>query len=111
MYEQMKIFDFIDGPPDNQAPKAQFDQIFQKVSDPVTKCANCLCQYCTRNVEELYNTVKLEEVPENPCFNCDTCKAYTGEVTHKFCNMENCKNFIISDYGVRQNRKLFKLVK
>ncbi len=101
MYKQIDIFDFID------KPKTQFEQIFEKTEDAVLQCSNCLCQYCTHNAEEVYNTVKVEEAAE-PCFNCDECLVYTGEPQHKICAMENCKDFIISDYGAERNRRRWK---
>lgn len=87
-----------------------FEQIFPVISNPVSYCANCLCQYCVRNAEELYNTVKLEEAADESCFICDVCKEYTGEVQHKICRKMDCINFILSDYGAKRNRKRIKLI-
>ncbi len=109
MYRQMDIFDFIDKPPEDPPQRTLLEQIFQKVRDPVLSCANCLCQYCRLNAEELYNTVKLEEAAEEPCFICDECRQYTGESIHKLCHCEDCDNFIMSDYGAERNRKRIKV--
>lgn len=106
MYKQMDISDFIELP---IAPKTLFEQIFEKVQDPVMNCANCLCQYCTHNAEELYNTVTLKEAAE-PCFKCDECKTYTGDCIHKEQRREQCDSFIMSDYGVNRNRKKFRVI-
>lgn len=105
MYKQLDIFDFIEKPTDC---KTQFEQLFEPIENPVCLCANCLCQYCTHNVEELYHTVKVEEAAKTPCFNCDECRVYTGEPLHEFCRMENCKKFIMSDYGAERNRRKLK---
>lgn len=32
--------------------KSLFEKLFQKVNDPITPCANCLCEYCKRNAEK-----------------------------------------------------------
>lgn len=109
MYKQIDIFDFIDKP---EECRTQFEQIFDKIDNPVSPCANCLCQYCTHNAEEVYNTVKVEEaVAVQPCFNCEECREYTGEPLHKICAMENCKNFILSDYGAKRNRRKLRIVR
>ncbi len=46
MEGQMDIFDFI------EKPRTQFEQLFEKIKDPVMLCVNCLCQYCANNVEK-----------------------------------------------------------
>ena len=120
MYEQLSLFD---SEPKNlylyctkmckkKKPQKEtlFEQILSVVKNPLIPCVNCLCQYCTHNVEELYNTVKLEEVADEPCFICDECREYTGESNHTVCRKMNCKNFIMSDYGAKRNRKRFKLI-
>lgn len=109
MYEQLSLFD---SEPKNDKPQKEtlFEQILSVVKNPLIPCVNCLCQYCTHNVEELYNTVKLEEVADEPCFICDECREYTGESNHTVCRKMNCKNFIMSDYGAKRNRKRFKLI-
>ena len=33
-------------------------QLLYKIDNPVTLCANCACQYCANNVEELWNKVQ-----------------------------------------------------
>lgn len=102
MYKQVDIFDFIDGYRENHTGKSLFEQIFQKIDNPMTNCVNCLCQYCTHNAEELYHNVKLEEAAEEPCFNCDECKAFDGAADHNFCDREDCENFIMSGYGAEK---------
>ena len=103
MNGQMDIFDFI------EKPKSQFEQLFEKVKDPVLQCANCLCQYCANNVEEIWDKVKPEEIRES-CFNCDECRTFTGLAEHKECGREECRKFILSDYGAARNRKKFRIV-
>lgn len=113
MYKQMNIFDFIDNPePNNSCPeqRTMFEQLFEKIDNPVMRCANCLCQYCGNNVEELYRTVKPEEQLK-PCFNCDECREYMGEARHKNLDKKHCSEFALSDYGANRNRKKFKIVK
>lgn len=113
---QMDIFDFIERPaePIQSAEPAQpgtmFEQLFIKIKDPLMRCANCLCQYCTHNVEELYDKVKLQEAAEPPCFICDECRSYTGNCEDREQAREECSNFVMSDYGANRNRKRFKII-
>ena len=80
MFWQMNIFEFIEKPPESKQKslRTQFEQLFEKVNCPVILCANCLCKYCTNNVEEVWSKVKPEEMQE-PCFNCDECRIYSGD--------------------------------
>lgn len=111
MYRQMDIFDFI-GKPDTCAARSptvtRLDQIFEKIDRPVMRCANCLCQYCANNAEEVHHTVRPDEMGE-PCFNCDECREFTGESKHRYEAKEHCADFVLSDYGAKKNRK--KLMK
>lgn len=112
MYEQMNIFDYIDKPRGNEksSPHTQFEQMFEKVEDPIWLCSNCLCEYCTNNVEQPTSNVKPGEMLE-PCFNCDECRVYSGESRHANQQKENCPNFIMSDYGAQKNRNRFRIIK
>lgn len=113
MYKQINIFEFIDNPDTyNNCPiqRTMFEQLFDKIDNPVLQCTNCLCRYCGNNVEELYRTVKLEEQMK-PCFNCDECRVYTGETGHKNLGKKQCSKFTLSDYGANRNRKRFKIIK
>lgn len=113
MYKQMDIFDFIEKPTTCeccQPTTSMFERIFEKIDSPVIRCANCLCQYCANNAEEIWHRVRPEEMGE-PCFNCDECYEYTGEDGHKVKVQRQCANFVISDYGVERNRKKIKIVK
>lgn len=114
MYKQMDIFDFIENPIPleqvRQPVQTQFEQLFEKVKNPVIPCANCLCQYCVNNVEELRVKARLEEMQE-PCFNCDECQVYGGDCLLRNQKKEECVNFIMSDYGAARNRKRIKLIK
>ena len=109
MYEQLSLFDL--DKKINPQKETLFEQLLPVVKNPIMLCVNCLCQYCTHNVEELYNTVKLEEVADEPCFICDECRVYSGGTTHKVCQKMDCENFVMSNYGAKRNRKRFKLVK
>lgn len=110
MYRQIDIFDFIEKPSEEPCTQTLFERIFEKINNPVSRCANCLCQYCTHNAEELYHTVKLEEAAEEPCFNCDECREYSGEPQHRICRKEECENFILSEYGANRVRKSWKVI-
>lgn len=109
MDRQMDIFDFIEKPPESvqKPPQTQFEKLFEKIRDPVAKCANCLCQYCANNVE---GDIKPGEMQE-PCFNCDDCREYDGECRKKNQRKEECAEFVMSDYGARRNRRRIKLIK
>lgn len=107
MYEQLSLFD---GTETIVQKKSLFEQVFPVIDDPVSPCVNCLCQYCTRNAEELYHTVKLEESAEEPCFICDECLEYTGDVQHKICQKTDCEDFILSDYGAERNRRKLNVI-
>ena len=94
MYRQMDIFDFIERPIVPSPPKPLFEQLFLKINDPVIVCVNCLCQYCTHNAEELYNTVKLDEAAE----------VYREQAR------EDCENFIMSEHGANRKRKQIRTI-
>ena len=112
MNRQMDIFDFIKKPPgcEQRPPRTQFEQLFEKVRDPVSLCANCLCEFCVNKVERSLDRVKLEEMQE-PCFNCDECRVYDGDNRKLNQRKEECVEFVMSDYGARRNRKRIRLVK
>ncbi len=98
MNGQIDIFNFI------EIPKTLFEQIFEKVNDPVLLCANCLCQYCANNTDELWKKVMPEEI-QTPCYNCEECYTWSGECRHRQQVKEDCNDFILSNYGVERNRK------
>lgn len=100
---QLDIFDFI------EKPKTLLERMCGKVHDPIFPCANCLCQYCANNVEELWDKVKPEE-QKFPCFTCDECSAYGGGFVLKEQRKEECDKFALSDYGARKNREKFKIL-
>lgn len=112
MNRQMDIFDFIEKAQESEQepPRSQFEQLFEKIKDPVMRCANCLCQYCVNNVEEIWNKVKPEEMQE-PCFNCDECRVYDGDCQKQNQQKEECVKFFMSDYGAKRNRKRIKVIK
>lgn len=89
--------------------KSMFQQIFCRVDNPVLLCANCLCNYCVNNAEELYRKVMPEEVKE-ACFNCDECYEYSGDCSCRRQIKEDCESFVISEYGAKRNRTKLKLV-
>lgn len=103
MDDQLDIFNFID------KPKSLLEKIVGKILNPVTPCANCLCQYCANNAEELWSKVKPEE-QSFPCLICDECVFYSGDLSFKQKNREECNNFILSDYGASRNRKKLKVL-
>ena len=114
MYRQMDIFDFIESiekPPESEQkpPQSQFDQLFEKVRDPVCKCTNCLCEYCVNNVEQSRDKVKPGEMQES-CVNCDECRVYDGNSWKQNQRKEECVKFIMSDYGAKRNRRRIKLI-
>ena len=108
----MEIFDFIEKPQESgQEPsKPQFEQLFEKVRDPVWLCTNCLCEFCANNAEQSRDKVKPGEMQE-PCFNCDECKVYDGDCWKQDQQKETCVQFVMSDYGARKNRKRIRLIK
>lgn len=110
MVRQMDISDFMEKPPESEQkpPRTQFEQLFEKVRDPVIQCANCLCQYCVNNAEG--DKVRQGEMQE-PCFICDECRAYDGDCRKQNQLKEECEEFVISDYGAERNRKKIKLIK
>ena len=107
MYEQLTLFDL-----DLVTEKPLFEQIFTPVKNPVILCVNCLCRYCTHNAEEVHHSVAVEEAISavEPCFICDECLEYTGEAKHQVCQKKDCKNFIMSEFGAKRNRKRIKLI-
>lgn len=111
MDRQMDIFDFIEKPPESEQkpPRTQFEQLFEKVNNPVFLCANCLCEYCVNNAEQSLEKVKPGEMQE-PCLNCDECRIYSGNCRLKSQRKEECAKFVMSDYGARRNRKRFRVI-
>ena len=109
MHRQMDIFDFIEKPQESEqrTTRTQFEQLFEKVRDPVCLCANCLCEFCVNNVE---GDIKPGEMQE-PCFNCDECRTYDGDCRKQNQCKEECSEFVMSDYGARRNRKRIRLIK
>lgn len=85
-------------------------QLLYIIDNPVTLCANCVCQYCVNNVEELWNKVQPGEVKKD-CFYCDECYEFTGDSCHKAGPKEYCDSFVLSDYGAARNREYIKLLK
>lgn len=105
MYKQIDLFDFI---PKSEKHSPLLERLFGKINNPVIQCTNCLCEYCVNNVEELWTKVKPEE-QRKPCFNCDECRYYTGSQKHRTQRIEECGEFVISDYAASQRRKKMKL--
>ena len=99
MYEQLSLFF------NEDKKNTLFEQILPIIDEPVIECVNCLCQYCTHNAEELYNTVSAEEATDTPCFICDECRIYTGDSNQKILRKEDGDNFIMSDYDAQRNRR------
>lgn len=86
-------------------PKTLLEKIFKKIKDPVLPCANCLCHYCTCNVEAPRGRVSEEEArAATPCFDCDECKWFAEESMHPSRRKEDCDSFILSDYEAKRNR-------
>lgn len=108
----MDLFDFIEKPEEQPVEKSQNipEQLLYIVDNPVIQCANCVCQYCVNNVEELWDKVLPEEVIES-CFNCDECHEFTGDCQHKAKSKKYCDKFLVSDYGAARNRKHIKLIR
>lgn len=107
---QLDIYDFIERPAEHVQPGTMFEQLFDKIKDPVIRCSNCLCHYCVHNEEEIYNTVKLEDAIEPLCFICDECRSYTGNCMNNEQAREECNSFVMSDFGANRNRKRFRII-
>lgn len=102
MKGQLRLFDFI------EKPKSILEMLDLKTDDPICRCTNCLCNYCANNVESI--NIKQGEMIE-PCFDCDYCRHFSGEM--ELCSMEkeNCNRFEISDYAAKRKRDKFKIIK
>lgn len=111
MYDQMSIFDFIEKPqePERSEFITLLERLFGKIDDPVMQCGNCLCSRCVNNVEELWRRFRPEEVRES-CFNCDECRYYTGNSSHRTQRKEDCSKFVISEYEAAKRRKKIKIL-
>ncbi|MGF7011951.1 hypothetical protein M2146_002505 [Lachnospiraceae bacterium PF1-22] len=103
MDEQIHIFDFLD-----KGPASTLEKIFGKISDPVMPCANCLCDRCVNNMENM--RVEICEVLK-PCFNCDECRHYDNNVMLKDRRREDCQDFTISNHEAMKIRKKIRLIK
>lgn len=111
MYKQMDIFDFIEqsSEPQKSEHRTSLESLFTKIRNPVIQCANCLCEHCVNNVEELWSKVRPEE-QKLPCFNCDECRHYTGYTRHRSQRKEDCTQFVLSNYSAEKQRKKIKVV-
>ena len=108
MYEQLSLFSEEES---DKIAETLFDQLFKRVKNPVDWCVNCLCRYCTKNVEQPHDRVMFEEVRKvEPCFNCDDCSIFDGKPGQSVRLKENCNDFVLSDYGAKRNRKHLKLI-
>ena len=92
----------------NDSKKSMLEQLSLKTKDPLYICVNCLCSYCANNVEGVWRRVKPKE-QKKPCFNCDTCLHY-DENKMEYRELENCNDFLLSDYGAQRNRKKLRIV-
>lgn len=115
MKGQMSIFDFVEKPKEQKTEKLQNilhvpKQLLYEIDNPVLRCANCVCQYCVNNQEQVWDKVRSDEVIE-PCFNCDECNEFTGDCRDRRLLKEHCNKFVISDYGAARNRKYIKLIR
>ncbi|EOS47329.1 hypothetical protein C809_02205 [Lachnospiraceae bacterium MD335] len=111
MKGQMDLYDFMKKPQVQQTEKKYkiSKQLLYELDNPVIECVNCVCHYCVNNVEELWHTVRPDEVIES-CFNCDECYEYTRDCRHRGMIKEHCDKFVLSDYGAEQNRKKIKTI-
>lgn len=107
MYEQLELFGLEQT---DKKAKTMFERILPVIDNPIIQCANCLCRYCTHNAEELGNTISAEEAADTPCFICDECRIYSGDLNQEILRKEDCDNFIMSDHGAKRNRKRFKVI-
>lgn len=99
--DPLSLFDLI------EEPKSMLEQFSLKINNPVCVCANCLCNYCTNNVEGL--NIKQGE-QKTSCFSCDYCVHYSGEIKMRSMVKENCCDFIISEYTAQKIRKRLRAV-
>lgn len=77
----------------------------------VDPCYYCLCNSCIYNVEN--RSIKPEEYPYNwePCFYCDECRNFNGDITKKNMEREQCSRYKIDSYHAQINRKKFRSVR
>lgn len=111
LYKQSEIFDFIENTQEskNEKSRTMLERLFGKVDSPVMQCANCLCERCVNNVENLWSKIRPEEQIIS-CFNCDECCYYTGGCNYKLQKKEDCEDFVISDYAAVSRRKKIKVL-
>ena len=111
MKGQIDLFNFIEKLEEQQTETIQKtpNQLLYIIDNPITRCANCVCNYCVNNVEEMWRTVRPEELRE-VCFNCDECHEYSGNRKDTLRRLRHCERFVISDYGAERNRKKLKIM-
>lgn len=75
------------------------------------ECYYCLCDSCVNNVENF--KVKSNETPHNyePCFCCDDCRVFDGDIAKRNMKRVKCDRYKIDNYHAEKNRKKFKIVK
>jgi hypothetical protein len=76
----------------------------------INPCYYCLCDSCINNVEN--TRVKPTDVycGWKPCFQCDDCRVYDGDISKRSMEVASCERYAIDNYHAARNRKKFKLV-
>ncbi len=76
--------------------------------DYVSPCAGCLCNHCANSVETIDNcTGEAKE----PCFVCDECRWYDGNLKNKDMRCKQCENYIVTNEHAERLRKKIKVIK
>lgn len=76
----------------------------------IDPCYYCLCKSYINNLED--TRVKLEEIRKDctPCFICDNCCVYDGDVKKKNMEIESCEKYLIDNYNAKKNRGKIKII-
>lgn len=66
-----------------------------------------MCEKCANSVENIYSEAGEAE---EPCFNCDECIYYDGDIQKRDVHTDDCSHFRIDDYHARQARERMKRI-
>lgn len=74
-------------------------------SDYAFPCGGCMCDKCANSVENIHSE---SGEAEEPCFNCDECRGYDGDMKKRDAYTDDCTRFRIDDYHAWKARERIK---
>ena len=78
-----------------------------KRSDYAFPCDGCLCDHCANNVE---TRDKCTGEMKEPCFACDECRWYDGDIKNKDMWRQQCGKYIVTNEHAERRRRKFEII-